>query len=131
MRELEQYLGTTYNDSCQSLIMVKTKAAFTEPDMPTIITDTDIKHPKTDVGMIYLKKNSIGEAIHKKLRKKDVYETKMDKIYNLTVKSSVKLFPQGRTSLPRPCHNTHSRQKPARKSGVWVQPTTRRTGVVD
>ena len=43
----------------------------------------------------------------------------------------MKLFPLGRKSLPRTCHNPHPRPKPAQKSGVWVRPTTGHTGVVD
>ena len=42
-----------------------------------------VERHKMDVQMTYLKNNSIDEAIHNKLRKKDVYETYMHKIYNL------------------------------------------------
>ena len=35
--------------------------------------------------MTYLEKKNINEAIHKKLRNKDVYESYMHKIYNLIV----------------------------------------------
>ena len=52
--------------------------------MPTI-TDLGIKRPKTDGEMTYLEKNNIDEAIRQKLRKKDVYESDMNKIYNLIV----------------------------------------------
>ena len=44
-----------------------------------------VKCPKMDTEMTYLKKKTIDEAIHQKLRKKDVYETDMPKIYNLIV----------------------------------------------
>ena len=36
MKELEQYLGTTYSDSCQPFIMTETTANFPNPEMPTI-----------------------------------------------------------------------------------------------
>ena len=51
--------------------------------MPKIIPDMGVERHKMDVQMTYLKNNSIDEAIHNKLRKKDVYETYMHKIYNL------------------------------------------------
>ena len=35
--------------------------------------------------MTYLKKKNIDEAIHQNLRNKDVYESDMQKIYNLIV----------------------------------------------
>ena len=43
------------------------------------------ERPKTDGEMTYLEKNNIDEPIHQKLRKKDVYESDMQKIYNLIV----------------------------------------------
>ena len=84
MKELEQYLGTTYSDSCQPAIMSETVANFPDPYMPTI-TELGTERPKTDGEMTYLKKNNIDEAIHKKLRRKDVYKSDMHKIYNLIV----------------------------------------------
>ena len=39
-----------------------------------------VKHPKMDTEMIYLKNKKIDEAIRKKTRKKDVYETDMQNI---------------------------------------------------
>ena len=53
--------------------------------MPTIIPDTGVERPKTDEEMVYLENKNIEEAIHKKLRKKDVYETEMYNIYNIIV----------------------------------------------
>ena len=47
MKELEQYLGATYSDSCQPSIMNETAATFSNPYMPTI-TDLGINRPKTD-----------------------------------------------------------------------------------
>ena len=47
MKELEQYLGTTYSDSCQPAIMTETAANFPNPEMPNI-TDLGTKCPKTD-----------------------------------------------------------------------------------
>ena len=40
--------------------------------------------------MTYLEKNNIDEAIREKLRKKDVYELDMHKIYNLFVSQTNK-----------------------------------------
>ena len=79
MRELYQYLGTTYSDSFQPVIMTETAANFPDPEMPTI-TDLGIERPKTDGEMTYLNKNNIDEAIRQKLRKKDVYKSDMHKI---------------------------------------------------
>ena len=84
MKELERYLGTTYSDSCQPAIMTETAANFPDPDMPTI-NELGTERPKTDGEMTYLEKKNIYEAIHQKLRKKDVYESDMHKIYNLIV----------------------------------------------
>ena len=81
MKELEQYLGATYSDSCQISIMTETAATFPNPDMPTI-TDLGTELPKTDAEMTYLNKNNIDEAIRQNLRKKDFYESDMHKIYN-------------------------------------------------
>ena len=52
--------------------------------MPTI-TELGTERPKTDGEMTYLEKKNIDEAIRQKLRKKDVYESDMHKIYNLIV----------------------------------------------
>ena len=50
--------------------------------MPTI-TDLFIELPKTDVDMTYLYKKNINETNRQNLRKKDVYESDIYKIYNL------------------------------------------------
>ena len=63
--------------------MNKTLATSTGPEMTTITPDTIIDILKMDVEMTYFKKNNIDEAIHQKLRKKDVYKTEMHKIYNI------------------------------------------------
>ena len=65
--------------------MIETPSTFPDPYIPTIIPDMGTKCPKTDVNMTYLKKKRNNEAIRQKLRKKDVYETDMKKIYNLIV----------------------------------------------
>ena len=52
--------------------------------MPTI-TELGTERLKTDGDMTYLDKKNINEAIRQKLRKKDVYESDMHKIYNLIV----------------------------------------------
>ena len=49
------------------------------------ITELGTDHLKTDEEMTYLEKNNINEAIRQNLRKKDVYESEMHKIYNLIV----------------------------------------------
>ena len=41
------------------------------------------ERPKMEGEMTYLKKKNMYEAIHKKIRKKDVYESDMHKIYNI------------------------------------------------
>ena len=64
--------------------MTETEATFPYPEMHTI-TDLGIERLKTDVEMTYLERKSIDEAIHQNLRKKDVYESDMYKIYNLIV----------------------------------------------
>ena len=64
--------------------MTETAATFPEPEMPTI-TDLGTGHPKPDGEMTYLEKKNIDEAIRQNLRKKDVYESDMHKIYNLIV----------------------------------------------
>ena len=71
MKELEQYLGTTYSDICQPEIMTETAYNFPDPEMPTI-TELGTERPKTDGEMTYLEKKNINEAICQKLRKKDV-----------------------------------------------------------
>ena len=64
--------------------MNETVANFPDPEMPTI-TDLGIERPKTDGEMTYLEKKNIDEATRQNLRKKDVYESEMHKIYNLIV----------------------------------------------
>ena len=64
--------------------MTETTANFPDPEMPTI-NELGTKRPRTDGEMTYIEKKSIDEAIHQKLRKKDVYESDMHKIYNLIV----------------------------------------------
>ena len=80
MKELERYLGATYINSYQTDIMNKTTLTFPNPWIPTTITDIGVQHPKTDVEMAYLEKKNTEEAIHQKLRKKDVYETDIHNI---------------------------------------------------
>ena len=44
MKDLDQYPGATYSDSCQPAIMAETAANFPDPEMPTI-TDLGNEHP--------------------------------------------------------------------------------------
>ena len=53
--------------------MTETAANLPYPEIPTI-TELGTKRPKIDGEMTYPEKNNIDEAIHKRLRKKDVYE---------------------------------------------------------
>ena len=69
IKELELYLGATYNKSYQPDIMTETADTFPDPDMPTII-DVGIECSKTYGEMTYLKKKNIDEAIRKKPSKK-------------------------------------------------------------
>ena len=83
-KELEQYLRATYSDSFQPSIMNETTAIPLYPEMPnTTYLGTEL--PKTDAQMTYLDKKNIDEAIHQNMRKKDVYQSYMHKIYNLVV----------------------------------------------
>ena len=52
MKELEQYLGTTYSESCQTDIITETADNFPDPEMPTI-TDLGIERPKSVMVGIY------------------------------------------------------------------------------
>ena len=70
MKELKQYLRTTYSDIYQPAIMTETAATFPNPEMPTI-TDLGKERSKTDGEMTYIEKY-IDEAIRQNLRKKDV-----------------------------------------------------------
>ena len=63
--------------------MTETPDIFPGLDMPKTTPDTSVKHHKTYVEMTYPEKKIFGEAICKKPRKKDFYETEMHKIYNL------------------------------------------------
>ena len=84
MKEMEWYLGKTYSDNCHPAIMTETAAKLPDPEMPTI-TELGTERPKIDGEMTYIEKNNINEAIRQKLRKKDVYESDMHKIYNMIV----------------------------------------------
>ena len=72
MKDLEQYLGENCSDIYQSAIMNAKLATLLDVEIPTIIPDTGVKCPKTDVDMTYPKNKSIDEAIHKKLNNKDI-----------------------------------------------------------
>ena len=62
MNKLEWYPGATYSDIYQPEIMTNTLVTFPNPKMPTIMTDTGTKRPKTDVKMTYSKEKNINEA---------------------------------------------------------------------
>ena len=68
---MDLYLRATYIESFQPSIMNETVATFPEPEMTTI-TYLGTKRQKIDGEITYLEKKNIGEAIRKKLRKKDV-----------------------------------------------------------
>ena len=53
--------------------------------MPKTIHDKGVEHHNTDADMTYLENNNIYHAIRQNLRKTDVYETKIHKIYNIIV----------------------------------------------
>ena len=59
--------------------MTETSANFPDPEMPTI-TELGTERQKKDGEMTYHEKKNIDEAIHQKLRKKDVYKSDMHKI---------------------------------------------------
>ena len=77
--------------------MTETPETLPELEMPTIIMDTDINHPNTDTEMAYLKKKTINDSIHHKLRKKNVYETDMHSIYNIIVVQTNKKLQENAT----------------------------------
>ena len=54
MKDLDRYLGETYTNSFQPVIINETPYTLPDPYIPTIIHDTGVKHPKTDVDMTYL-----------------------------------------------------------------------------
>ena len=62
MKELEQYLGATYSDSCHPDIMTETVATFPNPEMHRI-TYFGKERPKIDGEMTYLEKNNNDEAL--------------------------------------------------------------------
>ena len=82
-KDLEWYLGETYNNSYQPAIMTETPANFPIPEMATNIPDMGTERPKTDVHMTYPEKKSTDEYICQKMRNKDVYKTDMHNIYNI------------------------------------------------
>ena len=71
IKEMEQYLGTTYSDIFQPAIMTETLAALPDPEMPNIL-DSGIYKPKIYVEKNYLNKRNIYKYIYQKMRKKYV-----------------------------------------------------------
>ena len=45
IKDMEQYLGSTYSDGCQTAIITKTLATFLDPYMPRIIPYTGVEYP--------------------------------------------------------------------------------------
>ena len=80
MKELEQYLGATYRESCQIVITTETPTTLPDLEIPTIVTDTGAERTKTDAEITYLENKNIDEAVRQQLRNKDVYEIDMHKI---------------------------------------------------
>ena len=72
MKYLGRYCGANSRNSCQSAIMTDTTENFTNQEMPTIIPNTGVEHPTTDLDMTYIEKKSIDESICQKLRNKCV-----------------------------------------------------------
>ena len=90
MKELEMYIGATYIYICHPSVMNKKLETFPNPEMPTILTNTGVESPKTDVKTTYLENKKIDESIRQKLKNKDVYETYTNNIYNIIVGQSNK-----------------------------------------
>ena len=63
--------------------MSETMANFPYIYITKTSPDTFMEHPKINSEITYLEKKNIYEVILQKLRKKDVYEPDMYKIYNL------------------------------------------------
>ena len=80
MKELECYLGAKFINSYQPVIMNKTLENFANPEITTTMIDTGAELPESDVDMTYLNKKNTNDSIHKKLRKRDVYENDMHNI---------------------------------------------------
>ena len=54
MKELKRYLGATYSDICQTVIMTKMPAAFPNPDIMTIVMYNGYEHPNNESKKTYL-----------------------------------------------------------------------------
>ena len=82
---MDQYIGVPYSNIYQTDIMTKTPLTLLEPEIPITIPGMGTKHPNIGEDMTYQKKKNIHKSICQKMRKKDVYETNMQNIYNLSV----------------------------------------------
>ena len=65
--------------------MTDTPETFPDSEMPTIIADTGVKCPNTNIETTYHEKKNIDEATRQNFMKKYVYETNTHKIYNIIV----------------------------------------------
>ena len=65
--------------------MTEPLANFPDQEIMTTIPDSGIERPKPDSEMTYLQKKNINESIFQNMRKKDLYESYMHKIYNIIV----------------------------------------------
>ena len=63
--------------------MTKTQETLSDQEISKIIPDTGVERPKTEAKMTYFENTNIDEVTHQNMRKKDVYETDMHKIYNI------------------------------------------------
>ena len=83
MKEPDRNIVATYRNSYQTAIITKTPETFPDPEMTNIVPDTGVYRPNTDVEMTHHKNKNIHKSTRQKLRKNDVYQTKMHNIYNL------------------------------------------------
>ena len=56
MKDMDWYLGVTYNNICQPAIMAETQSTFPEPEIPTIALNTVVNNPKIDKEKTRFKK---------------------------------------------------------------------------
>ena len=65
--------------------MTEPLANLPDQEIMTTIPDSGIERPKTDAEITYLQNKNINEAIHQNCTNKDIYESDMNKIYNIIV----------------------------------------------
>ena len=70
MKEMYSYNGATHINSCQPAIITETPDTFPDPYIPTIIPDTGVERPKTNLKMNYLKRRVLTRLSVRNLGRK-------------------------------------------------------------